>query len=129
MSARAMCAVIEFPQDRVRPLKAEGIDGAGKVIIFPGVQIERLMYDLAERLPAARIGSSAQTRVTEFDFLLRPRTLFGPASRTCHGLRRAGALARFRNRIPDDRKSARFGRHHRPSAIDLGPLLVGGHYE
>ncbi|WP_373503898.1 hypothetical protein [Aestuariivirga sp.] len=68
MSARAICAVIEFPMNRVRPLTADPLEASGEVIIFPGVQIERLMYDLAERLPAARAGSSAQARATEFDF-------------------------------------------------------------
>jgi hypothetical protein len=54
--------------NRVRPLAADPLEASGEVIIFPGVQVERLIYDLAERLPAARVGSSAQNRATEFDF-------------------------------------------------------------
>ena len=61
MRARAESAVIEFPQDRVRPSCDGERRGPGEVLIFTGVRIER-MYDLAERLPAARTGSSAQTR-------------------------------------------------------------------
>lgn len=60
MRARAESAVIEFPQDRVRPACGEPRQ-PGEVLIFTGVRIER-MYDLAERLPAARTGSSAKTR-------------------------------------------------------------------
>lgn len=61
-------AVIEFPAERIRPATHSGETGSAEVIIFPGVRVERLMFDLAERLPAVRNASSAQTRGVEFDF-------------------------------------------------------------
>lgn len=61
MRARAESAVIEFPQDRVRPSCSGEARGPAEIMIFTGVRIER-MYDLAERLPAARTGSSPKTR-------------------------------------------------------------------
>lgn len=60
-------AVIEFPLGRVRPATRASETGDAEVIIFPGVRIERMMFDLAERLPAVRNGSSAQPR-GDFDF-------------------------------------------------------------
>jgi hypothetical protein len=68
MTARATAAIIEFPADRIRPAAQGTSSAAAEVIIFPGVRVERLIYDLAERLPAARTGSGAQLRTTEFDF-------------------------------------------------------------
>ena len=63
-----MGVLIAFPVERVKPasvLKA----AEAEVVIFPGVRVERLMYDLSERLPAVRNGSAAaQTRSGEFDF-------------------------------------------------------------
>lgn len=62
-----MGVLIAFPVERVKlgaPRSAEA-----EVVIFPGVRVERLMYDLSERLPAVRNGSAAgQTRSSEFDF-------------------------------------------------------------
>lgn len=46
-----MSAVIPFPTSRVRPLREAGDVGPAEVVIFPGVQIERMDFDLAERLP------------------------------------------------------------------------------
>ncbi len=60
-------AVIEFPLGRVRPPNRASEAGDAEVIIFPGVRFERMMFDLAERLPAVRNGSSAKPR-GELDF-------------------------------------------------------------
>jgi hypothetical protein len=68
MTARDTTAIIDFPAERVRQTPQSNSQASAEVIIFPGVRVERLMYDLAERLPAARAGSGAQTRTTEFDF-------------------------------------------------------------
>lgn len=64
----AMSAVIEFPHRRIRKEAQAGTPGAAEVIIFPGVQIERLPFDLSERLPAVRSASPAQAKVRDFDF-------------------------------------------------------------
>ena len=52
MKARARCAVIAFPIERVRPA-GEGVrgDGRGEVVIFTGVRVERLCDDV-KPLPA-----------------------------------------------------------------------------
>ena len=57
-----MSAIIPFPTSRVRPLREADGAGHAEVIIFPGVRVERLNFDLAERLPAGRRKSSAQTK-------------------------------------------------------------------
>ena len=54
-----MSAVISFPTSRIRPPGAADAAGDAEVIIFPGVRIERLGFDLAERLPAGRRSSTA----------------------------------------------------------------------
>ena len=64
MRARATSNVIEFPLDRARPPTGEAM-AQSEVLIFTGVRIER-MYDLAERLPAARTGSSPKGRGEDF---------------------------------------------------------------
>ena len=65
MQARWTSAVIEFPQDRVRPPRE--VNGrSAEVLIFTGVRIER-MYDLAERLPPARTGYVSNARM-DVDF-------------------------------------------------------------
>ena len=63
-----MNAVIEFPLNRTRPAARTETSATAEVIIFPGVQIERLSFDLAERLPAIRAGSTAKMRASDFDF-------------------------------------------------------------
>lgn len=63
-----MSAVINFPADRSRRVAQREHPGGAEVIIFPGVRIERMAFDLAERLPAARAGSVQQTRAADFDF-------------------------------------------------------------
>ncbi len=64
-----MSAVIEFPLERTRQVERTGQMGSAAIIIFPGVRVERLMYDLAERLPAARTGKSQQQMLAgDFDF-------------------------------------------------------------
>ena len=63
-----MSAVIEFPAGRTRPVVQTGNADSAQVIIFPGVRIERLKYDLAERLPIMRNGSTAQPSAGEFEF-------------------------------------------------------------
>lgn len=60
-------AVIEFPAGRVRPASRASEMDEAEIIIFPGVRVERMMFDLAERLPAVRNGSSSQPR-GDFDF-------------------------------------------------------------
>ncbi|MFM8746796.1 MAG: hypothetical protein ACKOED_09035 [Aestuariivirga sp.] len=67
MRASTDCAVIAFPMDRVRPAAAQGGHGAGEVVMFTGVRVERL-YDLAERLPAARTGSTQNGRRGEIEY-------------------------------------------------------------
>lgn len=62
-----MSAVISFPTSRIRPLTETDTAGKAEVIIFPGVRIERLDFDLAERLPAGRRTSSARTRPRDRD--------------------------------------------------------------
>lgn len=54
-----LSSVIAFPQSRARPAGGALPDAAGEVIIFPGVRVERLIYDLSERPHAAR-GSASQ---------------------------------------------------------------------
>jgi hypothetical protein len=68
MSARGLSSVIEFPRDRVRPPSESRAEGAAEVVIFPGIRIERLAFDLAERLPAQRLGAPKPVRGGEFDF-------------------------------------------------------------
>jgi hypothetical protein len=63
-----MSAVIEFPADRIPRTPRQDITGSAEVIIFPGVRVERLPFDLAERLPALRNGSAAKGRASDFDF-------------------------------------------------------------
>ena len=63
-----MSAVIEFPLSRVRPVMETGHAGTAEVIIFPGVRIERLAFDLAERLPACRTGSASKTQSRDYEF-------------------------------------------------------------
>lgn len=64
----AVSAVIEFPADRIRQTARPDITGNAEVIIFPGVRVERLAFDLAERLPALRNGSAPNGRASDFDF-------------------------------------------------------------
>jgi hypothetical protein len=68
--SEAMSAVIEFPADRVRPVSQTATAGAkeAEVIIFPGVRVERLTFDLAERLAVKRTGASAGAHAKELDF-------------------------------------------------------------
>jgi hypothetical protein len=62
-----MGVLIAFPVERVK-LTGTLRSAEAEVVIFPGVRVERLMFDLSERLPAVRTGSvQAQTR-GEFDF-------------------------------------------------------------
>lgn len=50
-----MAAVVEFPFARIRKSVRE-FDCAAEVVIFPGVRIERLEFDLAERIKPAQRG-------------------------------------------------------------------------
>jgi hypothetical protein len=63
-----MSAVIEFPAGRIRQTAQQDITGSAEVIIFPGVRVERLAFDLAERLPVLRNGSASKVRASDFDF-------------------------------------------------------------
>lgn len=63
-----MSAVIEFPERRNRKSTQAGNTGSAEVIIFPGVQVERLSFDLPERLPAVRGGASVKAKVRDYDF-------------------------------------------------------------
>jgi hypothetical protein len=58
----AMSAVIPFPMNRVRPMSETDGAGQAEVIIFPGVRVERLSFDLAERLSPSRRKSSSRTQ-------------------------------------------------------------------
>jgi hypothetical protein len=63
-----MGVLIAFPVERVKLTGAVSA-AAAEVVIFPGVRVERLMFDLSERLPAVRSGSAAaQLRTGEFEF-------------------------------------------------------------
>lgn len=63
-----MGVLIAFPVERVR-LSGAIRSTAAEVVIFPGVRVERLMYDLSERLPAVRnAGATAQSRGSDFDY-------------------------------------------------------------
>lgn len=62
-----MSAVIEFPGARLRAPAPTASGATADIIIFPGVRVERLAFDLAERLPMARNASPATVRV-ERDF-------------------------------------------------------------
>lgn len=61
------CAVIAFPTDRVKQAAAAAGGRLGEVVMFTGVRVERL-YDLAERLPAIRNGSSRKGRRGEIEY-------------------------------------------------------------
>lgn len=61
-----MSAVIAFPASRIRPPRQAEAASDAEVIIFPGVRIERLDFDLAERLPQGR-RSSLQARLRDFE--------------------------------------------------------------
>jgi hypothetical protein len=63
-----MSAVIEFPVSRTHSRVEATTGTTAEVIIFPGVRVERLAFDLVERLPAVRSGSAAQARAGDFDF-------------------------------------------------------------
>ena len=63
-----MSAVIEFPDRRKRKATRTETAGGAEVIIFPGVQVERLSFDLAERLPAIRTSASIQAKPRDYDF-------------------------------------------------------------
>ena len=67
MRASTECAVIAFPQERVKPSAPSAEHPRGEVVIFTGVRVERL-YDLAERLPAARNRPARKSRHGESDY-------------------------------------------------------------
>ena len=67
MRASTECAVIAFPQERVRPSVALPEQPRCEVVMFTGVRVERL-YDLAERLPAARNRPARKSRHGESDY-------------------------------------------------------------
>lgn len=67
MRASTECAVIAFPQERVKPSVASPDHPRCEVVIFTGIRVERL-YDLAERLPAARSRSSRKRRHGEIEY-------------------------------------------------------------
>jgi hypothetical protein len=46
-----MATILEFPRPRVRLAPEAVFRDPGEIVIFPGVRIERLEFDLAERLP------------------------------------------------------------------------------
>ena len=57
-----MTVVVNFPVDKVRPVKrVEGVDPA-EVLIFPGVRIERGEFSLSDRLPKAICPSAKAAR-------------------------------------------------------------------
>ncbi|WP_421695812.1 hypothetical protein [Aestuariivirga sp.] len=64
MRAQTTCAIIAFPQERVRKDAAVSA-GPAQVVMFTGVRIER-MYDLSERLPATRTGSTSRGGDVDF---------------------------------------------------------------
>ena len=60
-----MSAVIEFPAERRRKQPRALTTGPGKVIIFPGVRVEHLEFDLADRIPLRAKRPSAQVKLQE----------------------------------------------------------------
>lgn len=62
-----MSAVIPFPTSRTRPLRETAPSGPAEVVIFPGVRIERIEFDLAERLPMSRRNASRKPQGRELD--------------------------------------------------------------
>lgn len=62
-----MSAVIPFPTSRIRPMSEAGKAVQAEVIIFPGVQIERMDFDLSERLPLRGKSQSRKARANERD--------------------------------------------------------------
>jgi hypothetical protein len=45
-----MSAVIEFPVERVSTMRRAATGASAKVIIFPGIRVERSTFSLADRL-------------------------------------------------------------------------------
>ncbi len=62
-----LSSVIDFPLSRVRPASGSLPADAGEVIIFPGVRVERLIYDLSERPHAARGSAGHVLRQPDFE--------------------------------------------------------------
>lgn len=60
-------SVIAFPQSRTRPAGGGPPALAGEIVIFPGIRVERLIYDLSERPHAPRGSASQLLRQPEFE--------------------------------------------------------------
>ena len=57
-----MTVVVNFPVERVRPVKPEQGSGSAEVLIFPGIRIERGEFSLSDRLPKANCPRSKALR-------------------------------------------------------------------
>ena len=57
-----MTVVVNFPVEKVRPVKrVQGSDPA-EVLIFPGIRIERGEFSLSDRLPKASCPNAKSVR-------------------------------------------------------------------
>lgn len=45
-----MSAIVDFPLHRVPPVRVTAGDTAAEIVMFPGVRVERMEFDLATRL-------------------------------------------------------------------------------
>ena len=61
MTARPSATVIEFPQDRVRPVRQEDRSCAAEIVFFTGVTIERLAGE-QDAMPEPGSGGRRQRR-------------------------------------------------------------------
>ena len=62
-----MTAVIEFPAGRARKSSETDTSLKAEIIIFPGVRIERMEFNLADRIPLRKGRTSAQARQLDFE--------------------------------------------------------------
>ena len=63
----AMSAVITFPTLRARPPGETDRTGQAEIVIFPGVRIERVTRDIADRPTAGRRAAPANARPLDRD--------------------------------------------------------------
>jgi hypothetical protein len=49
-----MSAIVDFPFHRIPPVRVMDSMGPAEIVMFPGVRVERLEFDLATRLDTRR---------------------------------------------------------------------------
>ena len=57
-----MTVVVNFPVEKVRPVKRVKGSASAEVLIFPGIRIERGEFSLSDRLPKASCPSAKAVR-------------------------------------------------------------------